>query len=234
MPAAVPDRFKLEMRVGRDGDIEEWLATDTSLDRPVLVRIVGPETAPGRRSEFVTSVSDTAKVSHPHLARVFAVAEVEGGAYSVSEWTGGSTAADRVEASHTMELPDFMPNASGLAGATCRPPCGGYRSRGNRPLRYLLFSCPRREAGRVRPSTSHRERGDVRALAAALETALTGSSARRTTPLGANRRFGRGPSIAYCVAVNPVSSMPPSWRRPSLQLPLHVNLLRSPKPHRGG
>ena len=88
---------------------------DTSLDRPVLVRSLGPETTPERRAQFVSKVGDAAKVSHPHLARVFAVAEVDGGAYSVSEWTGGSTVADRVEAEHPIELPDFLPNASGLA-----------------------------------------------------------------------------------------------------------------------
>ena len=63
MPAAIPDRFKLEMRLGRDGDIEEWLATDTSLDRPVLVRSLGPESDSDRRSEFVDRVSAAAKAS---------------------------------------------------------------------------------------------------------------------------------------------------------------------------
>ena len=55
MPVAVPDRFRLEVRLGRDDDIEEWLATDTSLDRPVLIRLLGPEAAPDRRREFVTA-----------------------------------------------------------------------------------------------------------------------------------------------------------------------------------
>ena len=176
MPAAVPDRFKLEMRIGRDGDIEEWLATDTSLDRPVLVRIVGPETAPGRRTEFVASVSDAAKVSHPHLARVFAVAEVEGGAYSVSEWTGGSTAAARIADSHNLELPDFVPNASGLAGALAALHGHGV-AHGAIDLSAISYSVAHAAKlgafGRI-PRTD--ERGDVRALAAALETALTGSS----------------------------------------------------------
>ena len=43
MPPPLPDRYRLEVRVGRDDDIEEWLATDTQLDRPVLVRILGPD-----------------------------------------------------------------------------------------------------------------------------------------------------------------------------------------------
>ena len=43
MPPLISDRFQLEVRLGRDRDIEEWLGTDTTLDRPVLVRLIGPD-----------------------------------------------------------------------------------------------------------------------------------------------------------------------------------------------
>ena len=79
MPPPVSDRYRLEMRLGRDDDVEEWLATDTSLDRPVLIRSLGPESTPERRRQFVESVSNAAKTSHSHLARVFAVSQVDGG-----------------------------------------------------------------------------------------------------------------------------------------------------------
>ena len=176
MPAAIPDRYSLEVRLGRDGDIEEWLATDTSLDRPVLVRVLGPESSRERREQFVSSVSAAAKTSHPHLARVFTVSLVEGGAYAVSEWTGGATVADRVAADQPIDLPDFLPNAAGVAGALAAlhrngaihgridPSAIAYS--GAHPAKLGSF-------GRV-PSTG--ADGDVRALSAALETALTGSA----------------------------------------------------------
>jgi serine/threonine protein kinase len=176
MPAAIPDRFQLEMRLGRDGDIEEWLAMDTSLDRPVLVRSLGPETTPERRAQFVSKVGDAAKVSHPHLARVFAVAEVDGGAYSVSEWTGGSTVADRVEAKHPIELPDFLPNASGLAGAlSALHELGAFH--GAIDLSAISYSAAHAaKLGAFGRTPLTDTVGDVRGLAAALESALTGSS----------------------------------------------------------
>ncbi len=163
------------MRLGRDGDIEEWLATDTSLERPVLIRSLGPESSPDRRREFVSSVSEAAKTSHPHLARVFAVEVVEGGAYAVCEWNGGATAADRVAASQTLDLEEFLPNASGLAGALASlHGTGG--THGHLDLSAISYSVAHPAKlgafGRVRHSDSG---GDVRALAAALETALTGS-----------------------------------------------------------
>lgn len=175
MPAAIPDRFKLEMRLGRDGDIEEWLATDTSLDRPVLVRSLGPETTSKRRQQFVHQVGDAAKVAHPHLARVFAVAEVDGGAYSVSEWTGGSTVADRVDASHPIELPDFLPNAAGLAGALAalHEIDATHGAIDLSAISYSAAHAAKLGAFGREPRTD--TGGDVRGLAAALESALTGS-----------------------------------------------------------
>ncbi|MGH8945657.1 MAG: protein kinase [Acidimicrobiia bacterium] len=176
MPAPIPDRYRLEVRLGRDGDLEEWLATDTSLDRPVLIRSLGPESVKERRRAFVASVSGAAKASHPHLARVYSVSEVEGGAYSVSEWTGGATLADRVDASRPIELPDFLPNATGLADALAALhdqdvahgaiDLGAISYSGAHAAKLGAF-------GRIPRSDIQ---GDVRALAAALETALTGSA----------------------------------------------------------
>lgn len=175
MATAIPDRYSLEIRLGRDDDIEEWLATDTSLDRPVLVRSLGPETSPNRRKQFVESVRGAAKISHSHLARVFAVSQVEGGAYSVSEWTGGATVSDRVEASQPIEIPDFLPNASGLAGALAALHDSGvtHGAIDLHAISYSVAHAAKLGAFGNKPRTD--KDGDVRALAAALETALTGS-----------------------------------------------------------
>ena len=174
MPAAIPDRFKLEMRLGRDGDIEEWLATDTSLDRPVLIRSLGPESDAERRNEFVERVSAAAKASHSHLAKVFAVAEVEGGAYAVSEWTGGSTAQDRVDAGQPIELPDFLPNASGLAAALAELH-DRVVTHGDIDLSAISYSVSHAaKLGAFGRPTRTDATGDVSALSAALESAVTG------------------------------------------------------------
>jgi hypothetical protein len=175
MPAAIPDRYKLEVRLGRDGDIEEWLATDTSLDRPVLIRSLGPESSIERRRDFVKSVGDAAKTNHSHLARVFAVSAVEGGAYAVSEWTGGATLADRVAADQPIDLPDFLPNASGLAGALAAlHSVGAVHGRiDTSAISYSGAHAAKLGAfGRVAATDAE---GDVRSMSAALETALTGS-----------------------------------------------------------
>ena len=60
MPPPLPERYQLEVRLGRDGDIEEWLATDVHLDRPVMVRLLGPEVDADRRSGFLAAVGQAA------------------------------------------------------------------------------------------------------------------------------------------------------------------------------
>ena len=175
MPPPVSDRYRLEMRLGRDEDVEEWLATDTSLERPVLIRSLGPESSQARRSRFVSSVSEAAKTSHPHLARVFAVEEVAGGAYAVCEWTGGASAADRIAASQTLDLEEFLPNAAGLAGALAALHASG-GTHGDLDLSAISYSVahPAKLGAFGRERRTGRQ-GDVEALAAALETALTGA-----------------------------------------------------------
>lgn len=175
MPAAIPDRYSLEVRLGRDADIEEWLATDTSLDRPVLVRSLGPDSSVERRLQFVSSVSAAATATHTHLAKVFTVAEVDGGAYSVSEWTGGATVADRVAASNPIDLPDFLPNASGLAGALAALHGTG-AVHGKIDTSAISYSgAHAAKLGSFGRANGTDREGDVRALAASLETALTGA-----------------------------------------------------------
>ena len=91
MAAKLPDRYQLEIRLGRDGDIEEWLANDSTLDRPVLVRLLGPEVGPARREEFLADVKALAGVGHPHLVEIYAAGTDGASTWMVGEWTGGVT-----------------------------------------------------------------------------------------------------------------------------------------------
>ncbi len=193
MPTAIPDRFRLEMRLGRDDDVEEWLATDVSLDRPVLVRSLGPETSPARRRQFVELVGAVASVTHPNLARVFAVGEVPGGSYAILEWAGGSTLADHLNAGRGVELGEFLPNAAGLAGALAALHDAGLAHGALDPsaISYSLAHPAKIGAfGRI-PRTDHA--GDVVALARSLEMALTAAPPGGPPP--SERIDGLSPAI---------------------------------------
>ncbi len=161
--------------MGRDFDTEEWLATDLALERPVLLRIVGPETSPERRADFLSSVRAAASVPHLHLGAVFSAEELRDAAMSVSEWVTGASLADRLAGGETMTVADFVANAAGLADglaalheagevhgaidpAAIRYPIGGQ-------AKLVAFG---------RPHIAASAMGDVAAFAQTLRSGLTG------------------------------------------------------------
>jgi hypothetical protein len=120
MPPRLPERYRLNIRLGSDGDVEEWLAQDDTLDRPVLIRYLAPESTPDRHVSFLKGVRDAAALTEIHLQRVFAASETTASAYSVSEWDGGVTIADRLRAGESLPVEEFLPNASGMCVALSR------------------------------------------------------------------------------------------------------------------
>lgn len=175
MPPPLPDRFRLEVRLGRDHDIERWLATDVSLDRPVEIRVLGPDAGPERRADFLKAVQGAATVSHPHFTWVYTAGEVPDGVYAVSEWTGAISLADRLAAGETIPVEDFLPNAAGLADALAALHSEGI-VHGAIDIESVFHAVAHsaKLGGVGRAPMTHTARDDVRALAVALEEGLTG------------------------------------------------------------
>ena len=183
MPPPLPPRYQLEIRLGRDEDVEEWFATDLELNRPVLIRVIGPEASRRRRESFLAAVQQASRVSHNHVAAVFAADRVEGSAYAVTEWTGGITLANRIDADSAPPIAEFLSNTAGLADGLAAlheesvthgaiDP-GAILYSGAHPAKLAAFGRPRRTAS---------PEDDVRALGSALETALTGRPAGILAP----------------------------------------------------
>jgi hypothetical protein len=183
MPPRLPDRYSLEVRIGRDGDVEEWLATDTELDRPCLVRVLGPESTKNRRGEFLDAVRAAAGVSHLHLADVYEAGELDDGAFSVGEWPGGIRLSDRESADLVLDPSTFLPNAEGLARALA-----ALHERGevHGALDASAVFFPTARPAKLGALGRHKRwsgpEGDTTALASVLEEALTGQPAGTYPP----------------------------------------------------
>lgn len=183
MPPPLPERYVLEVRIGRDGDVEEWLATDSQLDRPVLVRVLGPESPEARRRQFVDHTRAAAAVTHQHVARVYEVDRLGDGAYSVSEWPGGIRLSDREHAGLGVDLAAFLPNAEGLArGLSALHATGTVHGAIDGGAVFFSSSRPAKLAAFGRTPVTTSPDADVRALAATLEEALTGRPAGEVPP----------------------------------------------------
>lgn len=184
MAPQLPDRYQTQVRLGRDGDIDEWLATDTALDRPVLIRVLDADASPARVAEFVTTTRAAATVEHVHLAGVYEVAESSaGGAHAAIEWNGGVSIADRLAAGETLPVSEFLPNAAGLAEGLAKLHGAGIVHGAIDPA-AIVFSAahPAKLSSYGRRRLSHRPTNDTAALARALRIAVTGSASPAIRP----------------------------------------------------
>lgn len=182
MAPRIPDRYTTQIRLGRDGDIEEWLATDGALDRPVLIRMLDDEAPRIRRAAFIAAVRSAAGAHHTHLSEVYAVGSEED-PYTIVEWHGGVSIADRLAAGDPFPVAEFLPNAAGLADGLAAlhatgavhgaidPSSVGFSAA--HPAKIVAF-------GRHSPAASAAR--DTRDLAATLRIAVTGDDVPGVRP----------------------------------------------------
>ena len=183
MPPPIPNRYRLEVRLGRDQDIEEWLATDTELDRPVLVRVLGADASSNRHDRFLRLVREAARVSHNHVAAIYSAAVVEDSAYAITEWVGGVTLANRIQAGETPPIAEFLSNAAGLADGLAALHAEGVVHGGiDTSAIFYARAHPAKLGAFGRRGAQWSEGADVQALGSALEMALTGRPAGVVPP----------------------------------------------------
>lgn len=175
MAPKLPDRYQTQVRLGRDTDVEEWLAIDTTLDRPVLVRVLSEEASPARRAAFLERNRLAASVTHQHLVDVFAVGDAQS-AFSILEWNGGVSIRDRLAAQETLPVEEFLPNAAGLADGLAALHASGMIHGAIDPG-AIQFSAahPAKLGAFGRPGRWTTPQEDTAALAAALRASLTGT-----------------------------------------------------------
>lgn len=166
----------MNVRLGADGDVEEWLATDEQLERPVLIRFPGPDADADRIDQFLTPIRAAAATSHPHVQTVYAAGEVGQSAFAVAEWDGAVTIADRLKAGETLPIAEYLPNASGVAsGLSAFHGNGGIHGAIDESAIHFSAAHPARLASFGRVPITTTPHGDTAALARVLRIAITGS-----------------------------------------------------------
>jgi len=106
-----------------------------------------------------------------------------GATYSVLEWNGGVSVADRLRAGDTLPVHEFLPNAAGLAEGLAELHRSGLVHGAIDPG-AIQFSAahPAKLGAFGRPHSPATEHDDTRALATALRQALTGTDAPDLLP----------------------------------------------------
>jgi serine/threonine protein kinase len=182
MAPKLPERYETRVRLGRDGDVEEWLASDSSLDRPVLVRILDSRADLPRRRDFIDAARAAAAAHHVGLAEVYAVGSTKN-PYAVLEWHGGVSVADRLRAGETLTVSDFLINGPRLAsGLAALHEAGAVHGALDVAAIGFAGGQPAKLGAFGRRPLYDAPRDDTAALAAALRIALTGSDIAGVRP----------------------------------------------------
>jgi len=86
-------RYKLEAKLGSGGMSTVYLAKDTTLDRPVAVKVMHREMSeqPDQLERFRQEARAVAKLSHPNVVAVIDAGEDHGHPYIVFEYVEGET-----------------------------------------------------------------------------------------------------------------------------------------------
>ena len=90
--------YSLESRLGQGGMGVVYLGRDVALDRPVAIKVLRPELAarPDQRERFLAEARTGARLSHPHIVPIFAVAEAAGWVFFVMGVVAGESLGERV------------------------------------------------------------------------------------------------------------------------------------------
>lgn len=98
LQAALGTHYRIERELGRGGMGTVFLATDTSLDRPVAVKVMHPDLSVhgGITQRFLAEARMIAKLRHPNIVAVHTAGEATGIFYYVMDHVPGESLRDRL------------------------------------------------------------------------------------------------------------------------------------------
>jgi predicted Ser/Thr protein kinase len=106
--AIIAGRYQLERELARGGMGCLWIARDPRLGRTVVVKLIlsrgSPEAMPEMRGRFEREARAAAKLSNPHVVRIYDYGIDEGRAYMVMELLEGEDLGQRLRARSRLSL----------------------------------------------------------------------------------------------------------------------------------
>jgi len=116
-PAAIPDRlgealadrYRLESELGQGGMATVYLAQDIRHNRRVAVKVLRPELAAVIGAErFLSEITTTANLQHPHILPLFDSGEADGFLFYVMPYVEGETVRDRISREKQLPVADAV------------------------------------------------------------------------------------------------------------------------------
>src|SRR3954463_6526892 len=98
LQSALGSQYRLEHELGRGGMGVVFLATDTTLDRRVAIKVVHPELAPHESitRRFLAEARTIARLRHPNIVAIHAAGSARGLLYYVMDEIAGESLRERL------------------------------------------------------------------------------------------------------------------------------------------
>ncbi len=106
---ALSDRYRLERELGQGGMATVYLAQDIRHNRRVAVKVLRPELAAVIGAErFLSEITTTANLQHPHILPLFDSGEADGFLFYVMPYVEGETVRDRISREKQLPVDDAV------------------------------------------------------------------------------------------------------------------------------
>jgi serine/threonine-protein kinase len=115
---ALSDRYHLERELGHGGMATVYLAQDLRHNRRVAVKVLRPELAAVIGADrFLSEITTTANLQHPHILPLFDSGESDGFLFYVMPYVEGETVRDRIQREKQLPVADAVRIAREVASA---------------------------------------------------------------------------------------------------------------------
>ncbi|MFP3991351.1 serine/threonine-protein kinase, partial [Streptomyces sp. E11-3] len=158
--ALIGGRYRLVETIGQGGMGRVWRAVDELLGRPVAVKEMrldgaGAEDSLVRRERALREARATARIDHPHVVRVYDVAEADARLWIVMELVPARSLAQALTDDGPLSVPEAARIGLALASALRVVHAAGVLHRDIKPANVLLERAERGRPERGRPEQEH-------------------------------------------------------------------------------
>ncbi|MGH7580510.1 MAG: serine/threonine-protein kinase, partial [Gemmatimonadales bacterium] len=142
LQGALEPQYRLERELGRGGMGVVFLATDTTLDRRVAIKVVHPELAAHASivRRFLAEARTIARLRHPNIVTVHAAGTADGLLYYVMDEVDGESLRQRLNRGGKLPLAEVSRIVADLAAALDAAGRAGVVHRDVKPENVLLES----------------------------------------------------------------------------------------------
>ena len=139
LTSALGDRYRIERELGGGGMSRVWLATETALDRQVVIKVIAAELSEGLSAErFTREVRLAARLQQANIVPLLSAGTVEGLPYYTMPYVRGESLRARIASGLPLTLTESVNILRDVARALAYAHSEGIVHRDIKPENVLL------------------------------------------------------------------------------------------------